>query len=622
MFFSQQLFDAMHRKKSISQARFGVGGSGDETTTTNGTTSLKRSLTAVDLILYGLGSAVGAGIYILAGIGAKLAGPAITVSFLGCGLSCCFTAFAYAEFSSLIPVSGSAYIYTYVAFGEIYAFCIGWNLILGYGFTASVAARGWADYVGDFLVKVTGQEWIITYLTEVPLFGEDINYTCSPLSTVIVGISTLVLLRGAKDSSSFNNIICIINLSILALVVISAMATGSISQDNLIPFAPSGVPGILRGAGLVFYAFIGFDMVASLSEEVVHPERNMPIGIIGSLVLSTLIYCGVTLAVVGMTPLQFLGEKTPLVNAILANACCTHMDQIQVENDVNECLRGCQVFESPMLSVVSKIVSNGAGLSLFAACFTSLMGQPRIFYRMAQDGLWFKLFARINPETQTMSEGIIMTGFVAALIACFVPLEALANLISLGTLMVFTFVDAGLIILRLESVAKISYETLNSEEMDEAKMTTCRNQKRVVNLLLLFTTSILGASFILSNRPSSPKFPILLLSTVALICGILIAYTPNSWTRKHRSTSSSNSSVYFECPLFPAIPLCGVALNTLLMGSLPFSSWLLCALWLTFGLVIYFNYGIKQSKLGDQSVQNLDTDPLIDNKTDYKSIGQ
>ncbi len=362
---SRQFFDAMHRKMSLSEARYGKGeenGSG-----------LKRTLNAVDLVLYGLGSAVGAGIYILAGIGAKLAGPAISMSFLGCGLSCVLTAFCYAEFSSLIPASGSAYIYTYVAFGEVYAFCVGWNLILGYGFTASVAARAWADYVGDFLVKMTGWTWIIPYCTEVQLFGDSVDYTCSPLSVVIVVLSTVVLLRGAKDSSTFNNTICVTNLFILALIVISALATGSVEPDNLVPFAPSGVSGMLRGAGLVFYAFIGFDMVASLSEEVVSPERNMPIGIVGSLLLSTLIYCSVTLAVVGMTPLPFLGETTPLVNAILANACCTHEEQMEVVGnnlDVGVCLRDCQVFENPALAWISRIVSGGAGLGLMAACFT------------------------------------------------------------------------------------------------------------------------------------------------------------------------------------------------------------------------------------------------------------
>lgn len=219
--------------------------------------TLRRSLTAVDLVLYGVGSSVGAGIFVLVGLGAKIAGPAIAVSFLSCGMACILTSLAYSEFASLIPASGSAFTYTYVAFGEFLAFCVGWNLILGYGFTASVTARAWADYTGDFVAKITGQEWII-YVTEFPLFGHSVDYTCSPLSLVIVGFSTVILLRGAKDSSTFNNLMTLTNLSILFLVIVAAWASGSVSGDNFTPFAPKGLPGILRGAGLVFFAFIGF----------------------------------------------------------------------------------------------------------------------------------------------------------------------------------------------------------------------------------------------------------------------------------------------------------------------------------------------------------------------------
>jgi len=624
---SRKLFDAMHRKMSLSEARYGNGD--------GASTTLRRTLTAVDLVLYGLGSAVGAGIYVLAGIGAEIAGPAIAVSFLGCGLACTLTALAYAEFSSLIPASGSAYIYTYVAFGEVYAFCVGWNMILGYGFTASVAARAWADYIADFLFKITGAKWIILYCTEVQIFGQAVDYTCSPLSVVIVAISTVVLLRGGRDSSTFNNLICIANLSILALIMLSAVATDSIEHDNLIPFAPSEVPGILQGAGLVFYAFIGFDMVASLSEEVVNPEKNMPIGIVGSLILSTLIYCGVALATIGMTPLPFLGETAPLVNAILANACCTHAEQIEaVSNfDVDVCLKDCQVVQQPILMIISRIVSGGACLALMASCFTSLMGQPRIFYRMSLDGLWFPLFARIDPETKTMSEGILVTGFVAALIACFVPLKALANLISLGTLMVFTFVDAGVILLRLKRISETSEIIGFKGKMEEVEVDAVKNQKRVVSLLLIYTVSILGSSFIVSNNWNS-NFSLTLLisfSIVALICGIFICSIPDSWRMKHRngeafapSLQSQHADSYFECPCFPIIPLGGVAMNAILMGGLPLSSWLLCAVWLTCGFGLYISYGIHYSKIGDakSSSHSSDTDRLLKQTKEYMSIEQ
>lgn len=202
--FDKATIEAMFRKKSLADAKDspddGVGG--------GTTTALRRSLTALDLVLYGVGSSVGAGIFVLVGLGAKIAGPSIAISFLGCGTACVLTSLAYSEFASLIPASGSAFTYTYVAFGEFLAFLVGWNLILGYGFTASVAARAWADYTGDFLTKLTGQEWII-WLTEYPCFGSELDYECSPLSIVIIAISTAVLLRGAKDSSTFNNLMTV-----------------------------------------------------------------------------------------------------------------------------------------------------------------------------------------------------------------------------------------------------------------------------------------------------------------------------------------------------------------------------------------------------------------------------
>ena len=176
---------------------------------------------------------------------------------------------------------------------------MGWNLTLGYGFTTSVVARAWADYLGNFLMEaLSGNHfvtntfpWLLTaiqYTTELPIFGTAVSYTCSPLSVVIVWAGTLILLRGVKDSSTFNNVMTVMNISVLILVVIAGM--GSVETDNLTPFMPHSVSGVVAGAGLVFFAFIGFDMVASLSEEVIHPEKNMPIGIVGSLIVSTCMY--------------------------------------------------------------------------------------------------------------------------------------------------------------------------------------------------------------------------------------------------------------------------------------------------------------------------------------------
>lgn len=598
----------MNRRKSLAEAQ--DNDDGGEGGFSSGSSGLKRSLTAVDLILYGVGSSVGAGIFVLVGIGTKLAGPAISISFMSCGMACILTSLAYSEFASLIPASGSAFTYTYVAFGEFYAFCVGWNLILGYGFTASVAARAWADYTGDLLVKISGgsSDWVY-YLSELPIFGTGVDYTCSPLSMVIVGVSTLVLLQGTKESSHFSNVMTLLNLSVLLLVMVSGLSTGSVSTDNLTPFAPSGLPGILRGAGLVFFAFIGFDMVASLSEEVIHPEKNMPIGIVGSLVASSIIYICVSFAVVGMAPFRFLGETIPVVNALMANACCSHKEQLETEH-VNQCLRECPAYRLPALAVVGHIVSGGAIFGLMAACFTSLMGQPRIFYRMAKDGLWFPMFAKVNPETQVMTEGIIVTGLVAALLACFVPLEALANLISLGTLMVFTFVDAGVILLRMGNIAKAKFETLeHPQERDDEKKKVVREYENVVALLLLFTSSLLGASIIFAN--STWGTPVLLLVALAMACALLIHFTSSSsWSMKQHMRIHGHSS--FQCPFVPAVPLCGAAFNCFMMGSLPLSSWFLCVVWLACGVAVYFSFGIHHSKLG-QASRYADTAALIEN---------
>ena len=253
-----QIRRACFRRKTVRQA---IAASRDEGSHSVG---LCRTLTAIDLILYGVGSSVGAGIYVLVGLGAKIAGPAISLSFLGCGCACILTSFCYAEFASRIPVTGSAFVYAYVSFGEVWAWLVGWNLTLGYGFTTSVVARAWAEYLGDFIrqsLRSMGAASVwrqaVEFMTALPLFGNEVAYRCSPLSVLIVYFCTLVLLRGVKDSSSFNNAMTILNVSILLLVIVSGLWSDSVEAINLQPFTPNGIAGVVAGAGLVFFAFIG-----------------------------------------------------------------------------------------------------------------------------------------------------------------------------------------------------------------------------------------------------------------------------------------------------------------------------------------------------------------------------
>lgn len=582
---------------------------------------------------------MGAGIYVMVGLGATIAGPAISLSFLSCGSACILTSLAYAEFAARIPVAGSAYTYTYVAFGELLAWCVAWFLILGYGFTASVVARAWADYFGDLMVKIFSAPalynvptvWLLEHLTEWHVMGGD--YSFSLFSVLIIALMTWILLRGVSDSATFNNAMTILNMSVLALVITAGLASGSVDMENLTPFVPNHASSVVQGAGLVFFAFIGFDMVASLSEEVVNPERNMPIGIVGSLVATTCIYVSVSLVVVGMAPVNLLGDTVPIINSLLVNAHCTHEEQLQ-ENAFKICLGGDDTrdYVKPAMAMVSSVVEYGAIFGLMVGCFTSLMGQPRIFYRMAQDGLFFPVFAEVDPESQVPRFGILITGLVTSILACFVPLDALANLISLGTLMVFTFVNAGVMLLRVRTqpnAVESQHHHFNQQQQDTYKQKQMLQEEKerstqtskslhrqhlqqtqlVAFLLVLYTCTLILASVLLTK--TSWKIPAAVCASVAVGVAFLISSVPDTWVAG-RSTASSLHEHQFLCPLVPGVPLAGIACNAFMMGSLPMSSWLFCLIWLVVGVGFYFVYGIHHSALQhNERYSSGETDPLV-----------
>lgn len=591
------LFAAMMRKKPLDADPPHSGGNG-------GGAGLHRTLTAVDLMLYGVGCSVGAGIYCLVGIGGKLAGPAISLSFLACGTACIFTSLAYAEFAARIPITGSAYVYAYVAFGEYWGWLVGWFLTLGYGFTASVVAQSWGDYVAS-AASVVFPTADLDYLTKLPIVGE---YTCSPLSTVIVALCTWVLVSGAKESSRFNNFMTVLNISVLLFVVLAG--TTAVNIDNLTPYAPHGMGGIAQGAGLVFFAFIGFDMVACLSEEVVQPERNMPIGIVGSLVISAAIYVSVSLVVMGMAPIDLLGAEVPITNALLANACCTHEEQLEVDA-AKVCLySACEPVLRQMFHVGSRVVSFGAIFGLTSGTFTSLMGQPRIFYRMAQDGLLFSFFGIVDPKTRVPTVGILITGFSAAMLACFIPLESLANMISLGTLMVFTFVDAGVIILRLSPSRGVgdSNMTLVEDGHDKSHGGFAKSPRTI-----LADEDLLSASHESNDKLHSHEIidngfkPIVF--TLLFTGSMLVASTTHGWKFILFAGTAVGSGLIlsilpqsvapdtFSCPLVPLVPLIGIAANACMMGSLAMGAWVFVLVWFMLGNAVYFSYGIRHSKM-------------------------
>lgn len=586
---------------------------------------LKRSLNLMDLIFYGVGCSVGAGIYSLVGIGAHLAGPSIALSFFLCGIACCFTSLAYAEFAARVPLAGSAYTFTYVSFGELCGWLVGWNLTLGYAISAAVVARSWAEYLVGFVQGVLpGDTNLASWTTHlsIPFISsgqtqEEKAYDCCPLAMVIIGLCTVVLITGVKESTKFNTAMTVLNLSVLVSVLLAGVSTNSVHPDNLTPVFPHGIPGMARGAGLVFFSYLGFDMVACLSEEVQNPTKNMPIGIIGSLLLSMTIYVSVSVVVVGMAPIQLLGEETPITNALVANACCFHEDQLVSSLENNACLRydTCSPILHPVLYFGSRIVSFGAIFGLTTATFACLMGQPRIFYSMAQDGLLFKIYGRVHPKTGVPTIGTVLTGIVTALIACFVNLESLANVISLGTLQVFTFVNAGVIILRMQppdendnghdlddkdhaplessplvrspvaaTVARsLGLVKQTSRQIKEGSLRSSLNNDHSSQQWYSFSSGSSG-QFLEDvhqngSKPHALTFGFTVCSTLAsvgvsngwqhkelvmglvvfgIFCLVRLSYLPRS-----RPPDT------FSCPMVPFVPLCGIVCNSYMMGSMP-----------------------------------------------------
>eukprot|EP00560_Eucampia_antarctica_P009780 CAMPEP_0197829504 /NCGR_PEP_ID=MMETSP1437-20131217/5988_1 /TAXON_ID=49252 ORGANISM="Eucampia antarctica, Strain CCMP1452" /NCGR_SAMPLE_ID=MMETSP1437 /ASSEMBLY_ACC=CAM_ASM_001096 /LENGTH=628 /DNA_ID=CAMNT_0043431239 /DNA_START=15 /DNA_END=1901 /DNA_ORIENTATION=- len=585
---------AMLRKKSLTL--FSDNSSNSQ--------ELHRTLNLLDIILYGIGCSVGAGIYSLVGIGARIAGPAISISFLICGVACIFTSLTYAELAGRIPVAGSAYAFTYVAFGELAAWLVGWNMTLGYGISSAVVARSWAEYLVSFTNQVSHSDnikrvmnWLVA--APIPFIAKE-DYTCSPLSIVIIGLCTVILVSGSKESTSFNNLITIINLSMLGLVVILGLGSGSVEVENLQPFVPNGVSGIAQGSGFVFFAYLGFDMVSCLSEEVKDPQKNMPKGIVGSLIASMFIYITVALVVVGMAPIDILGSDVPIINALLANACCTHSEQTMQSatfsvNDTCLDTKACFPIHNKFLFYGSHIVSFGAMFGLTTSTFTGLMGQPRIFYSMARDGLLFEIFGQVNEQTGVPLAGTLITSSFVAVTACFMDLEALANIISIGTLQVFSFVCAGVLILRTDDHVKNMTTNNPSVSFDSKTSWTHRNEVILLIIICAFSSLFFSLSITQNwhNALSIASFIMLLYGSVLLHMVPMASLTES-----------------FSCPAVPTIPLLGIITNSYMIGSMPMSSWFGVSLWLLCGFIVYFSYGIWNSRLSKSVASSVQEDNI------------
>ncbi len=489
---------------------------------------LKRALTATNLVLLGIGAIIGAGIFVLTGTAAALyAGPAITFSFILAGLGCLFAGLCYAEFASMIPVAGSAYTYGYATLGEFIAWIIGWDLILEYLFAASTVAVGWSGYFTAFMAELgiklppalTGAPYAVqgthtlvpSQICVDPASGavavNEVTRTAIPIADCVSGGFTIVqgflnipamvlillitalLVVGIKESARFNNIVVYVKVAIVLLVI--GFGIKYVNTDNWHPFIPPadgpghfGWSGILRGAGVIFFAYIGFDAVSTAAQEAKNPQRDLPIGILGSLAICTVLYIAMALVMTGMAHYTELNVPHPVFVAI---------DKA-----------------GPSLKWLGFLVNIGAIAGLASVVLVMLMGQPRIFYSMSRDGLLPPIFSRIHPTFRTPWVSTVITGIVAALIAGIFPIGLLGELVSIGTLLAFVIVCGGIIVLR-------------------------------------------------RTQPDLPR--------------------------------------PFKTPLVPLVPLLGIGICGYMMYGLPPDTWIRLFVWMALGLLIYFLYGIRHSKL-------------------------
>jgi APA family basic amino acid/polyamine antiporter len=402
----------------------------------HGEATLKRALTSKHLVLLGIGAIIGAGIFVLTGqAAANHAGPAVTLSFVMAGFACALAGFCYAEFAAMLPVSGSAYSYSYATLGEIVAWFIGWNLILEYLFAVATVAVGWSGYLNGLLASIGS--WlgvslaIPEALASAPLTYADGRLTGTgaiinlPAIAIVFAIAALCY-RGITQSAIANNIVVTIKLVVILLFL--GFSLQYVDAANWEPFIPAaegngrfGWEGVTRAASIVFFAYIGFDAISTAAQETKNPQRSMPIGILGSLVVCTLLYIAVCAVLTGMLPYTQLGTAKPVATALEAY---------------------------PDLLWLKTFVEIGAVAGLSSVILVMTMAQARIFYAMSHDGLIGKMFGRVHPVYRTPHVGTAFVGIVAAVLAGLLPIGVLGDLVSMGTLLAFATVCIGVLVLR------------------------------------------------------------------------------------------------------------------------------------------------------------------------------
>lgn len=458
------------------------------------------------------------------------------------------------NFNFFYKVAGSAYTFSYVSLGELIAWVIGWCLTLEYAISASATARSWSgalvQALGEF--GLSTPFWFNNY--ELSIFS------FSPLSATIIILCTIILLFGARESSTFNIIMTIFNISIILFVIV--LGSVFIDTQNWKPFTPFGFQKVFVATGTVFFAYIGFDSVTTLAAEVKNPKRDMPIGVIGTLLIATVLYIGASLVLTGMVPLSKININAPLAAA----------------------------FQTVGASWAGHIIAIGSITTLTATTLTSLMGQPRIFYQMAQDGLLFKYLLVLNSKKIPWISTIV-TAVLATVLATLLNLDILTGMISIGTLWAFTVVCGGIIILRYK-IPELNENDSWDEDIkfvEFGKFKKLESISRFANkyqIWLIVSWIMISFAFALFYRNELNPFIYIILLPPSLI-SILGLYI-----LKPQSIPDT-----FVCPFVPFVPLIGIFVNIFLLSQKEISGVIYFCIWLALGIIIYFTYGFWNSKL-------------------------
>jgi basic amino acid/polyamine antiporter, APA family len=519
---------------------------------------LKKVLGVRDLTFFGIAAVIGAGIFSGIGNAASNGGPGVVYLYLFTAVACGFAALCYAEFASTVPVSGSAYTYSYVAFGEIIAWIIGWDLLMEYAIGNIAVAISWSDYFTrllhssglhipdwltmDYMTAKAGQsaEAISAWTNAPQLFGFRTIMDLPAL--LIVALITYVVFIGIKESRSISNLMVILKLVVIFFVIV--LGAFYINPTNWSPFSPNGFGGIMKGVSAVFFAYIGFDAISTTAEECKDPQRDLPKGMMYSLVICTVLYVVLALVLTGMVKYTELGKTgDPLA----------------------------MVFDAHGLKFISGIVAVSAIIATASVLLVFQLGQPRIWMSMSRDGLLPKVFARIHPKYKTPSFSTILTGFVVAIPALFLNLNEVLSLTSIGTLFAFVLVCGGVLVLQ------------NKEDKPESK----------------FKVPYINGQYI---------FPLLLIVAITSILFYFPAhFTTDIWTK-----NTWPMAVFWLIALIVAVmsfikkwsllPILGMVSCFYLMAQETHLVWMRFLIWLVIGLCIYFTYGYQNSRLAKNTV--------------------